>query len=142
MKVLLTTLPILIFLGCSNAWSTNPQDADQESAAISSVAETPDLENALDDVEPPDPPCLTNQTGFVSMKNPSGRTVTCQIGSSHTYVLEPNTKCNAELPIGAYVVNWWPNENTHYQTSVVVLICERSSLSFNPALACKAESQS
>jgi hypothetical protein len=137
MTALWKLLPLLVLMGCSADMAVQPvATTDAMNAAVLQQA-NPEENAPLFDIEPPDPFCVTNNTGFILVENTCRYAITCRVGNLLPFVINPGESVTEIVPVGAHDIEWWAANHCHYSDLALIARCETTELRFNAMKAQK-----
>ena len=137
MKALfLSTLALLVFLGCSSNVSTNPLASDAESAAALAVSEDASTSSPVTEIEPEEPLCETEHFGYIRLVNTCSRVVHCTVGESIFVDITPYAAMTVQADEGFRDVIWSAGGQLAYIEQVPVPMCKTIVKEFSMAKAC------
>ncbi|MCB1058693.1 MAG: hypothetical protein KDB65_00545 [Calditrichaeota bacterium] len=132
MKALWKYLPLLLLVGCSADMATQPTAPDNATVQ----AQYPNEKDVpIMDIEPGDPLCETNNTGFAELTNPCRHAITCVIGNQYSFVVNPGETITEVIITGAHEIQWWGGCQGHYTAPLLISKCKTTTSRFEQAKA-------
>ncbi|MBK6767098.1 MAG: hypothetical protein IPG71_12590 [bacterium] len=137
MKVFcLSTLALLVFLGCSSNVSTNPLASDAEFAATLTATDDASASSPITEIEPEEPLCETEHYGYIKLINMSRILVRCTVGNDIFVDIAPHADMNVQADEGWQNVTWSAGGQLSYTEAVPVPTCKTILKTFSMAQAC------
>ncbi len=136
MKMITIITALLLVLGCSSNWSTNPAGQEYETNVSLQLLDDGSWVTPVSDVEPQDPECATHVFGYVQMENPCNSPVSCRIDQEIPCLIPAGGEFTMQASQGYHTLYWYGVSGI-YEQSVYVPRCKTAEVAFEQNLARK-----